>query len=250
MAAQYTEITLEEMEKFLKRGFHALRPKQGNQRGELYYDLHLGSFVGIRVWTSIGTHSGTGAEVGADAIRVQLVSLKDQGPLERGKAPIVKRTQGWKSSLQDKIEELTEKYEDNDVFWENWASTRSRKGDPEREMKEQEKEEQKEEQKEVEQRKEEPEVLEEREEGMSFQRGDISDKQINYIRSLLGNRVDHRRWYDLGLAKVTGYDHIPNRDEIQTLSKKQGIIIIDKLIKGGHGFERRYASGNEKDFDN
>ena len=140
MAARYTEISQEEMEKFLKRGFRALRPKEGERLGEIHYDLKLGGFVGIRVWTSISPRSGTGADVGADAIRVQLISLRDHGPLEKGKAAVVKRTQGWRSSLQARIEDLVEKYEDNEDFWEQWAETRQRRGDPEREMREQERE--------------------------------------------------------------------------------------------------------------
>lgn len=126
MAAQYTEVSLEDMDKFLRRAFRSLRPKQGQQYNEYYYDLRLGPFVGIRVWTSVQVHSGSGAGVGSDAIRVQLLSLKDGRPLEKGKAPIVKRTQGWRNSLQDRIEDDIEKYESNDEFWESWAETRRR----------------------------------------------------------------------------------------------------------------------------
>lgn len=128
--ARYTEVSLDEMDKFLRRAFRALRPKQDASRNEIYYDLKLGRFVGIRVWTSIGSRSETGAGVGSDAIRVQFISLKDDKPLEKGKAPIVKRTQGWKNSLQDRIEDLIEKYEDNDEFWESWAETRRRVDTP------------------------------------------------------------------------------------------------------------------------
>lgn len=128
--ARYTEVTLDEMDKFLRRGFRALRPKQDQSRNEIFYDLKLGRWVGIRIWTSIGVRSETGAGVGSDAIRVQFISLKDEKPLEKGKAPIVKRTQGWKNSLQDRIEDYVEKYEDNDEFWEDWAETRRRKDDP------------------------------------------------------------------------------------------------------------------------
>jgi len=252
MAAQYIEISLDEMEKFLKRGFRALRPKQGQQRGEIYFDLHLGQFVGIRVWTSIRPHSGTGAEVGADAIRVQLISLKDQGPLEKGKAPIVKRTQGWRNGLQDRIEELAEKYEDNDEFWENWAETRHH-GDPEREMK-------KEELIEKQQRREEElGISGEGEENRpssqppTYQRtvpldklrGEITPKQAGFIRSLL-KKVDHQEWANLGLNRITGFDHIPTQEQLMGLSKRQASELIDALMKTGHG--RRYA--NEEDFCN
>jgi hypothetical protein len=124
MAATFTEVSLEDMEKFLKRGFRSLRPTKGNSHNEYYYDLKLGPAVDIRVWSSVTVRSGMGAEVGSDAIRIQFLSSKDGRPLEKGKAPIVKRTQGWRTSLQDRIEDLIEKYEGNDEFWEDWASTR------------------------------------------------------------------------------------------------------------------------------
>jgi hypothetical protein len=118
MAAQYTEVTLEEMEKFLKRAFRALRPKQGTQNREYFYDLKLSDSVVIRVWSSIQQASGSGAGVGEDAIRVQLMGATTKRPLQKGKAPIVKRTQGWKNSLQNKVEELIETYEENHQYWD------------------------------------------------------------------------------------------------------------------------------------
>lgn len=108
MAAQFTEVTLDDMEKFLKRGFRALRPKQGVQYGEYYYDLGLSDYIKVRVWTSVRRGSGMGAGVGEDAIRVQLMSIQANRPLQSGKAPIVKRTQGWRNKLQDKIEAAIE----------------------------------------------------------------------------------------------------------------------------------------------
>lgn len=118
MAAQFTEVTLEEMERFLKRGWRALRPTQGTERGEVYFDLSLSRFVHIRVWTTIHPRSGTGAEVGADAIRIQLLARKNGRPLTRGKAPIVKRTQGWRGNLQDRIEDAIETYEAEEAYFE------------------------------------------------------------------------------------------------------------------------------------
>jgi hypothetical protein len=243
MAAQYTEVTLEDMDKFLKRSFRALRPKQGQQRGEYYYDLHLGKFVGVRVWTSVGLHSGTGAGVGADAIRVQLISLKDNGPLEKGKAPIVKRTQGWRNSLQDKIEEFIEKYDDREDFWEQWAETRQRSSGPERALKQYEQTNDLE----MEQVAPAPPVQVaptprpeyQREIPLEKLRGDITDKQVGYIRSLLRS-IDHNMWRELGLDSATGFDRIPTNAELQTLSKRQASAAIDLLLKAGYG--RRYAS--------
>lgn len=118
MAAQYTEVTLDDMERFLKRAFHALRPKQGIQNREYYYDLALSRSVVIRVWSSVQQSSGSGAGVGEDAIRVQLMGATTKRPLQKGKAPIVKRTQGWRNSLQNKIEELIEVYEESADYWD------------------------------------------------------------------------------------------------------------------------------------
>ncbi len=120
MAATFSEVTLEDMEKFLKRGFRALRPKKGTDRGEVFYDLSLSPHVNIRVWTSIRPSTSSGAGVGEDAIRVQLMSAQGR-PLMKGKAPIVKRTQGWRGNLQDKIEETLETYEEKDEYWESRA---------------------------------------------------------------------------------------------------------------------------------
>jgi hypothetical protein len=245
MAAQYTEISLEDMEKFLKRAFRAFRPKQSSKSGEFVYDLTIGKFVGIRVWTSVGVHSGSGASVGSDAIRVQLISLKDHGPLEKGKAPIVKRTQGWRTSLQDRIEELVEKYEEKEDFWEPWAETRQRRGDPEKVM----------------QQEERPEVNPEDHvvntpvpQSTTYQRtvplerlhGDISPKQVGFIRGLLRN-VTHHEWERLGLANITHIDSIPTDDQLRSLSKRQGSQVIETLLNAGHG--RKYAADELKELE-
>lgn len=129
MAATYTEVTLDDMDKFLKRGFRALRPKQGVQNGEYFYDLSLSDNVVARVWTSVRRGSGTGAGVGEDAIRVQLMGTVQKRPLMSGKAPIVKRTQGWKNTLQTKIEDLIETYEDRSGYWESRATGKPQPGE-------------------------------------------------------------------------------------------------------------------------
>ncbi len=222
MAATYTEITLEDMAKFLGRGFRALHPEQGQARGEYYYDLKLGPFVGIRIWTSISIHSATGAGVGSDAIRIHLISLKDHGPLEKGKAPIVKRTQGWRNSLQERIEDLIEKYDDNEEFWENWAGTRQH-GDPDREL-----------------RKQQVVPPQERTIPLEKLRGDITPPQIQFIRNML-RKITSEVWSELGLDKVTSFNKIPTDAELQTLSKRQGSEVIDTLLKAGYG-NKRYAT--------
>jgi len=113
----YVEVTGPEMEAFLKRGFRALRPTQGTQNRELYYDLTLSPTVFIRVWTSIRPW-GSSAGVGEDAIRVQFMGSKINRPLVSGKAPIVKRTNNWRNSLQDKIEDYLELYEEKAEYWD------------------------------------------------------------------------------------------------------------------------------------
>jgi hypothetical protein len=111
MSATYQAIALEDFKKFVFRGFHALRPKQDVVQGEIVFNLFLSPNAGIRIWSSIGASGTQGAGVGDDAIRVQLFSFAKNKPLKPGKAPIVKRTQGWKDSLQDRVEEAIEDYD-------------------------------------------------------------------------------------------------------------------------------------------
>lgn len=123
MAAQYTEITLDDMERFLKRAYRALRPRQGKDRREIYYDLNLSDDkIFIRVWTSIPSDRGTGAAVGQDAIRVTMVTAGGK-PLVK-KQTIVKRTQGWKGNLQDRIDTLLEDYESKTGYWKDKQQSR------------------------------------------------------------------------------------------------------------------------------
>lgn len=249
MAATYTEVSLEDMDKFLKRAFRTLRPNRNQQYNEYYYDLKLGKFVGIRVWSSIGVRSGQGAQVGSDAIRVQLISLKDNRPLEKGKAPIVKRTQGWRNSLQDRIEDCIEKYEDNDTFWEGWAETRQMRRDapPSREP--------------ARQPDPEPVKPEERDDqdtdpedrpappGPSPDMA--TDKQVGYAAFLLRN-VSNTHWFEMIEPKFH-LGHIPTRQELARMSKRQISLLIDLVKRSSGGGGRRYAddediSGVEYDY--
>ena len=118
MAAQYTPIGIGEMDKFLRRAFRALNPRSSVIRGEAVYDLFITDRFGVRVWTSISPHSEEAAAVGADAIRVQYFDFRNNRPLVRGKAPIVKRTQGWRDNLQARIEEVLELYEQREMEFE------------------------------------------------------------------------------------------------------------------------------------
>lgn len=121
MAAQYTPISLDEMLKFLARAFRALTPTPHTLRGEVVVDLALNDqkTIGIRVWTSIPAGGSHGAEVGSDAIRVQFFNFHNGHPLEKGKAPIVKRTQNWRDNLKDRIEDVIELYDDQEDYWES-----------------------------------------------------------------------------------------------------------------------------------
>ena len=106
----YEEITLEDMERFLTRGYRVLRPKKGASRGELYYDLNLSDEkILIRVWTSIHPQTGVSAQSGSDAIRVTLLTRSGR-PL-MPKSTIVKRTGRWKATLQERIDDYIELYE-------------------------------------------------------------------------------------------------------------------------------------------
>ncbi len=110
MAAQYQEVSLDEMRTFLKRAFHALSPlKEENVRGETVINLPLSNRVAIKVFTSIAAGREQAAGVGADAIRVGI--YRDGRPLKSGKWPIVKRTQGWKDNLRERVEDMMEKYD-------------------------------------------------------------------------------------------------------------------------------------------
>lgn len=120
MAAVYTEVSLEDMDKLLKRAFYDMRPKRGSFSGSYYYDLKAGDNVAIRVWTSVSVSTGVSRGKQKSPMKVLLVSLKRNGfPLE--KATVVKRTQKWRTTLQDLIEEKIEMYESKTDYWEHRA---------------------------------------------------------------------------------------------------------------------------------
>lgn len=124
MPAQYTEVTLEDMEQFLKRAFRALRPKEGRTpKGEIYFDLFLSDDVVVRVWSSI--YRGVSRGAGQDMIRVQLLNLKAERE-RHSTASTVRRTQNWRNGLQDRVEDMLEKYEDEEAYWENTVKAPSR----------------------------------------------------------------------------------------------------------------------------
>lgn len=116
MAATFVTVTLDDMDKFLKRAFRPFKPKPGTSRGEVYYDLNVSKGnIFIRVWTSVRPQTAYGADVGSDAIRVTMIT-KGGKPLV-SKQTIVKRTQGWRGNLQERIEGLLEDYEAKVEYW-------------------------------------------------------------------------------------------------------------------------------------
>lgn len=226
MAAQFTEISLEDMVGFLKRGFRSMRPKKGEVRGEVYYDLSLSPNVAIRIWTSVKPHSGMGADVGQDAIRVQLWGVKSKRPLKKGKSPIVKRTQNWRNSLQDRIEDLIEEYEDKEDYWEGAGG------------------------REPEERK--PETP-----GTSpggAQRGP-TEKQVRYVMFLL-SRVDDMTWEGQGWDRRFKIPNVPTKDQIEEMPGWMVSKLIDALKGAGQGGAsgysgyRRWASEEDLDVPN
>jgi hypothetical protein len=123
---RFVEVTLEDISKFILRSWRALRPKQGTEKREIYYDLALSANVAIRIWTSIGVGRDIGADIGSDAIRIQILAKKGgkSWPLtEKGvKAPTVRRTKGWKDNLQERVEDYLELYEEKEAVFEALAT--------------------------------------------------------------------------------------------------------------------------------
>jgi hypothetical protein len=116
--ARYVEITLEEMEAFLKRAFRALRPRRNKGRGgEVTFDLSLSDnhSILVRVYSSIYEGSGIGRGKGSDSIKV--VMLTDKGKPLMPAAKIVMRTKNWRTAVQDRIEEYLETYESKVEYW-------------------------------------------------------------------------------------------------------------------------------------
>jgi len=212
MAAQFTEISLEDMERFLKRGFRSMRPKKGEVRGEVYYDLSLSPNVAVRIWTSVKPHSGMGADVGQDAIRVQLWGVKSRRPLKKGKSPIVKRTQNWRNSLQDRIEDLIEEYEEKEDYWEGSGGR-------------------------------EPEAPGTGTPGA--QRGP-TEKQVKYVMFLLSG-VDDMTWEGNGWDRRFKVPNVPTKDQIEEMPGWLVSKLIDVLLVAGYGQRRRWASEIELD---
>ena len=122
MAATYVDVTLEDMERFLKRGYRVLRPKKSESRGQVIYDLNISdNKIFVRVMTGIKPRGGIRG-VGQDSIKVVMVA-NNRGLMKTQK--IVKRTRNWRDNLQDRIEEMIEIYEEKPGYWKERAGAPS-----------------------------------------------------------------------------------------------------------------------------
>lgn len=237
MAAVYTEVTLEEIEKFLKRSFRASRPRRGVRNGEIIFELALGDAVGIRVQTSIRAGGSVSRSVGKDTIMAGLISLKDKGPLSGDDFLVVKRTQNWRDGLKDRIETLMEKYHDKLEFWEDWASTRQRRDDPAKAMRQQEEEARRdpdEDDNDGEPRRPltpPPAQVQPPPKRFDPSRmvGDITDKQFNWLSNLLRGMTP-AKWDAIDGTRKTELPTYPkNKGELRGITKGQASALIDLL---------------------
>ena len=116
----FVAITLSDVSLFLTRAFRALDPKLGpTTYGEITYELELGPKTFIRVYTSVHQGRENAAGLGADAIRVGLFGGSGRRPLKAGKLPTVKRTNSWKDTLRETIEDICLEYDTNPQYWES-----------------------------------------------------------------------------------------------------------------------------------
>jgi len=131
MAARFVEVTLEEMERALKRRFRAYRPRKSTAAGKSgdymnVFDLKIDDHVAIRVWSSIPVARGKGRGVGEDSIKVQMVSLQKKFSLQskKNRAIIVQRSRNWADNLEKRITQLQLLYNESADFWSNLAMQR------------------------------------------------------------------------------------------------------------------------------
>lgn len=118
--AEYVAVTLEDIERYLKRAFRVMRPRQGVFGKVYFYDLKLSDNVGVRVFTSVTTTGEVARGRGESAIRIGLCKLGERY-LKKGKQKITKRTTKWRDNLRNRIEKEIEEYESNPDKWERLA---------------------------------------------------------------------------------------------------------------------------------
>lgn len=113
-AATFVQVSLEEMDKVIRRGFRAMDPKQSRSNwGEVLYELTPDDDdpeTVIRIQTSIFQGAQARGE-GEDSIRVTIINAKTGRPIT-GKYQRVHRTQNWKDNLRSRIEDAIEEVED------------------------------------------------------------------------------------------------------------------------------------------
>jgi len=123
MPQQYVEITKQDFEKFFKVRYRAYRPKEFIQeRSEIVYDIPLSTNVVVRIYSSIAKGSNIGRGSGEDAIRALMFSVTVNRPINKKAGnSIVKRTNGWKDNLSDRIDSFVEEYHSHQDFYETIA---------------------------------------------------------------------------------------------------------------------------------
>lgn len=114
-AATSVPVSLEEMDKVIRRGFRALRPRVEVARwGEVVYlltpDADDPDSV-IRIQTSIMQGSQQARGEGEDSIRITLLNTRTNRPIAE-KMQRVHRTQNWKDNLRQRIEDAMETFEE------------------------------------------------------------------------------------------------------------------------------------------
>ena len=116
-AATYVNVTVEDIEAFLRRAFRAYKPlKRGVFKNEVFIAMPIDNWARIEVMTAVSAQAVSGRGVGEDAIRITLLGPK--GPLHRAKFfTRVHRTQNWRDNLRERIETALEYYEDKITEW-------------------------------------------------------------------------------------------------------------------------------------
>lgn len=115
-AATFVQVTIEDMDKVIQRGFRALHPRKEKSRwGEILYILTPDEDEPhnvIRVQSSIFSGREEARGEGEDSIRVTIINTKTDRPIA-GKMQRVHRTQNWRDNLRGRIEDAMETFEDS-----------------------------------------------------------------------------------------------------------------------------------------
>ena len=255
MAATYTKFSIEDIDKFLKRGFRALRPRQFvdvfKGRREYAYDLKLADNVFIRVLTSVPEGRDLVRSKEARPMRIALMAgvptRKGQPLTGKAKFPIIKRTQGWRSTLQRRIQEFIELYYDNEDKF-TWIGGKKQEEQDATDGK-----------KPQEPSRREPPAVEAAPDPADPEEADepqrprftgppITGPQVGFVMKLIANLIRQGKLRDV--ASGYGFDSgdITEEDVKRTLSKASASKFINAAKEalgwgqsGGGGRRRRYA---------